>query len=67
MTRRLHPGWLVALFALVVSVSAWLPWLTTAVGGGGWASAIGGKHGNLRFRPGSVRVSSSWCCPRRCW
>src|SRR5581483_5740981 len=27
---------------LVVSVSAWLPWLTTD--GGGWASAIGGAH-----------------------
>jgi hypothetical protein len=47
MTRRLRPGWLVALFALVLSVSAWMPWLTTAVGGGGWASAIGGRHGNL--------------------
>jgi len=42
MTRRLHPGWLVAFFGLVVSVSAWLPWLTTD--GGGWASAIGGAH-----------------------
>jgi hypothetical protein len=47
MTRRLHPGWLVALFALVVSASAWMPWLTTSVGGGGWASAIGGAHGSL--------------------
>jgi hypothetical protein len=44
MTRRLHPGWLVAFFALVVSVSAWLPWLTTSENGGGWASAIGGAH-----------------------
>ncbi|OBA64468.1 hypothetical protein A5647_01965 [Mycobacterium sp. 1100029.7] len=52
MTRRLRPGWLVALFALVVSVSAWLPWLTTTVGGGGWASAIGGKHGSLQLPPG---------------
>jgi hypothetical protein len=47
MTRRLRPGWLVAFFALVVSVSTWLPWLTTAVNGGGWANAIGGAHGNL--------------------
>jgi hypothetical protein len=47
MTRRLRPGWLVAFFALVISASAWLPWLTTAVNGGGWASAIGGAHGNL--------------------
>jgi hypothetical protein len=44
MTRRLHPGWLVAFFALVVSVSAWLPWLTTSENGGGWANAIGGAH-----------------------
>lgn len=36
-----------AFFALVVSASAWLPWLTTAVNGGGWANAIGGTHGNL--------------------
>jgi hypothetical protein len=52
MTRRLRPGWLVALFALVVSVSAWLPWLTTSEGGGGWASAIGGSHGNIKLPPG---------------
>lgn len=36
-----------AFFAVVVSASAWLPWLTTAVNGGGWANAIGGTHGNL--------------------
>jgi hypothetical protein len=52
MTRRVRPGWLVALFALVVSVSAWMPWLTTTIGGGGWASAIGGKHGSLELPPG---------------
>jgi hypothetical protein len=52
MTRRLRPGWLVALFALVVSASAWMPWLTTSVGGGGWASAIGGKHGSLQLPQG---------------
>ena len=47
MTRRLSPGWLVAFFALLISASAWMPWLTTAVNGGGWANAIGGTHGNL--------------------
>jgi hypothetical protein len=52
MTRRLRSGWLVALFALVVSASAWTPWLTTSVGGGGWASAIGGTHGSLQLPPG---------------
>jgi hypothetical protein len=52
MTRRLHPGWLVALFAAVVWVSAWLPWLTTKVNGGGWANAIGGSHGSLELPPG---------------
>jgi hypothetical protein len=52
MTRRLRPGWLVVFFALVVSVSAWLPWLTTSEGGGGWASAIGGSHGNIKLPPG---------------
>lgn len=52
MTRRLHLGWLVALFGLIVWSSAWMPWLTTAVNGGGWASAIGGTHGSLRLPPG---------------
>jgi hypothetical protein len=50
MTRRLRPGWLVAFFGLVVSVSAWLPWLTTSDDGGGWANAIGG--GDLKLPPG---------------
>ena len=52
MTRRLSPGWLVALCALAVSASAWLPWLTTAVNGGGWANAIGGTHGSLELPRG---------------
>ena len=52
MTRRLRPGWLVAFFASVVFISAWLPWLTTAVNGGGWANAIGGTHGNLELPKG---------------
>ncbi len=41
-----------ALCALVVSASAWLPWLTTAVNGGGWANAIGGTHGSLELPRG---------------
>lgn len=49
---RLYPGWLVALFAVVTSLSTWLPWLTTTVNGGGWANAIGGSHGSLRLPPG---------------
>lgn len=52
MIRRLRPGWLVAFFALAISASAWMPWLTTAVNGGGWANAIGGAHGSLELPPG---------------
>lgn len=47
MRRRVHPGWLVAFFALVIWVSVWLPWLRTSGSGGGWASAIGGTYGSL--------------------
>lgn len=39
---RVRPGWLVALCALVVAVSAWFPWLTSTADGGGRANAIGG-------------------------
>src|SRR5579875_3507669 len=49
---RLRPGWLVALFAAIVSLSTWLPWLTTTDKGGGWASAIGATIGSLRLPPG---------------
>jgi hypothetical protein len=48
---RLRPGWLIALFAVVVSLSTWLPWLTTTDHGGGWASAIGGSIGSVRLPP----------------
>ncbi len=49
---RLRPGWLVALWAAITSSSAWLPWLTTADKGGGWASAIGGSAGSLKLPAG---------------
>jgi hypothetical protein len=52
MSRRLHPGWLVALFAALVWASTWMPWLATTVNGGGWASAIGGTHGSLELPRG---------------
>lgn len=48
---RLRPGWLVASFAATLSASAWLPWLTTSVDGGGWANAIGGSMGSLQLPP----------------
>ncbi len=48
---RLRPGWLVALCALVLAVSAWLPWLTTSADGGGRANAIGGKVGTIGVPP----------------
>jgi hypothetical protein len=49
---RLRPGWLVALFAAIVAVSAWLPWLTTSINGGGWANAVGGRMGSLNLPRG---------------
>ncbi|HME48213.1 hypothetical protein [Mycobacterium sp.] len=51
MIRRWGPGWLVVLSGAVVAVSGWLPWLTTHVGGGGHASAIGGTFGSLVLPP----------------
>lgn len=48
---RVRPGWLVALCAAVLSVSVWLPWLTTSVNGGGHANAIGGSVGSLMLPP----------------
>ncbi len=51
---------MVALFATAVWVSAWLPWLTTRINGGGWANAIGGSIGSLHmprgFGPGQLIV-----------
>jgi hypothetical protein len=51
---------MVALFAAALSVGAWLPWLTTGTGGGGWANAIGGSIGSLHlphgFGPGQLIV-----------
>ena len=55
-----RPGWLVALCAVILSISAWLPWLTTTANGGGHASAIGGSVGAItlppRFGPGQLIV-----------
>ncbi len=60
---RLRPGWLVSVFAAGVSVSSWLPWLTTSADGGGRASAIGGTFGSIalttRFGPGQLLVLSA--------
>lgn len=44
----LRPGWLLALFAAGLLVSAWLPWLITD---GGRASAIGGTLGSISLPP----------------
>ncbi len=56
----LRPGWLVALCAAGLTISAWLPWLTTAAYGGGRASAIGGTLGSItvpaRFGAGQLIV-----------
>ncbi len=48
---RLQPGWLIALCAAILTVSVWLPWLTTTANGGGHASAIGGTVGSLHLPP----------------
>ncbi|MGV0745188.1 hypothetical protein [Mycolicibacterium sp. XJ870] len=49
---RLRPGWLVALCAAVLVITAWLPWLTTSADGGGRANAIGGAVGSIVLPPG---------------
>ena len=48
---HLRPGWFVVLCAAALAVSAWLPWLTTSVSGGGRASAIGGTVGSIVLPP----------------
>ncbi|MCH9666358.1 MAG: hypothetical protein K0U76_08595 [Actinomycetia bacterium] len=48
---RARPGWLVALCAIIVGVSAWLPWLTSTANGGGRANAIGGIVGVMPVPP----------------
>ncbi|KJX74749.1 hypothetical protein [Mycobacterium lepromatosis] len=52
MTHRLRLGWLVAFFATIVLISAWIPWLTTKVNDDGWANAMGGTHGSLELPSG---------------
>lgn len=47
MARAL-PGWLVALCAVLVAVSAWLPWLRSSEGR---ANAIGGVAGSMPVPP----------------
>jgi hypothetical protein len=57
---RLRPGWLVALCAAVLAISAWLPWLTSRADGGGHANAIGGiVAGAMAARGLSGRLASS--------
>jgi len=46
--ERLRPAWIVALCAMVLLVSAWLPWLTSSAGR---ANAIGGKIGHIAVPP----------------
>src|SRR4029077_20932933 len=53
---RLRPGWLVVLCALVLAVSAWLPWLTSNADGGGHANAIGGIVGAMPVPPPAFGV-----------
>ena len=56
--RRPSPGWLVALCAVLLAITVWLPWLTTGADGGGHANAIGGTVGSLvlpaRFGAGQL-------------
>jgi hypothetical protein len=49
---------MLALSAAMVSMSVWLPWLTTGRGGGGWATAIGGSVDGLHVqqRFGTVQL-----------
>jgi hypothetical protein len=53
---RLRPGWLIVLCAAILLVSAWLPWLTTGVDGGGRVNAIGGRNGSIGVPPDGFGV-----------
>lgn len=53
---RVRPGWLVALCALVLAVSSWLPWLISSADGGGRATGIGGTVGTFDLLPARFGV-----------
>lgn len=53
---RLRPGWFVVLCSAVLLVSSWLPWLVTNADGGGRATAIGGRLGNIHVPPDGFGV-----------
>lgn len=57
---EVRSGWVVALSAVLLAASAWLPWLTTSVAGGGRANGIGGVVGSMaaadHFGPGQLIV-----------
>ena len=57
---RAYPGWLVALCALVVAVSAWLPWLRSSAAGGGRANGIGGVAGTMPVPPPGWWLPVRW-------
>src|SRR3954451_22247440 len=48
---HLRAGWVVVLWAAIVAMSAWVPWLTTEASGGGRAHAIGGTVGSIVLPP----------------
>lgn len=61
--ERLRPAWIVALCAVVLLVSAWLPWLSSPAG---HANAVGGKVGHITVPPpgfgvGQLMVLLSSC------
>ncbi len=54
--ERLRPAWIVALCAVVLLVSAWLPWLTSSTGR---VNAIGGKLGHIAVPPPGFGVGQA--------
>lgn len=54
--ERLRPAWVVALCAVVLLASAWLPWLN---GSAGRANAIGGKIGHIAVPPPGFGVGQA--------